>query len=111
MLVQIRTAPARTQSGLYLAPETRSDRQWNTQVARVVELGPLAFRNRETAERWPEGSWCSPGDFIRVPRWGGDRWEREVPGAEEKAKFVIFNDHEVIAKLTIDPLEMKEYLL
>ena len=24
---------------------------------------------------WPEGSWCEVGDYIRVPKWGGDRWE------------------------------------
>jgi len=62
---------------------------------------------------WPEGSWTAVGDFIRVPKWGGDRWEVQVPGddeLEEKALFMILNDHEVIAKVTGDPLAMRAYL-
>jgi hypothetical protein len=53
------------------------------------------------------------GDYIRVPKWGGDRWEVRVPGSDEHedaALFMVLNDHEVIAKLTGDPLAMKAYL-
>ena len=39
-------------------------------IGRVVEIGPLAFKNRETMESWPEGSWASVGDYVRVPKWG-----------------------------------------
>jgi hypothetical protein len=62
---------------------------------------------------WPEGSWCVVGDYIRVPKWGGDRWEVSVPGEDEledKALFMVLNDHEVIAKLTGNPLAMKAFL-
>jgi hypothetical protein len=62
---------------------------------------------------WPEGTWCQVGDYIRVPKWGGDRWEVQVPGEkenEEPSLFMILNDHEVIAKLTGDPLSMKAFL-
>jgi hypothetical protein len=64
-------------------------------------------------QSWPEGSWAQVGDFIRVPKWGGDRWEIKVPGEDDlddPALFAVFNDHEVIAKLTGDPLEMKAFL-
>jgi hypothetical protein len=47
-----------------------------------------------------------------MPNWGGDRWE--VPfGDKEKgetALFSIFNDNEVIAKVTGDPLNVKAFL-
>jgi hypothetical protein len=62
---------------------------------------------------WPEGSWCVVGDFIRVPKWGGDRWEVKVPGedqSEDPALFMIINDHEVIAKITGNPLDTKAFL-
>lgn len=111
VLVQVKTVASRTDSGLYVVEETRSEAQWNTQVAKIIALGPLAFCNRETGKPWTEGMWAQVGDYVRVPRWGGDRWEREVPGEMERARFVIVNDHEIIAKLTIDPLEMKEYIL
>jgi len=61
---------------------------------------------------WPEGSWCEVDEFIRVPKWGGDRREVPAPGEsnEERALFMVLNDHEVIAKLTGDPLAMRAFL-
>jgi hypothetical protein len=47
-----------------------------------------------------------------MPKWGGDRWE-VVYGDKalgQVALFSIFNDHEVIAKVTGDPLEVKAFL-
>jgi co-chaperonin GroES (HSP10) len=99
-----------TGAGIILVQETKETEKWNNMVAKVIEIGPLAFRKRDTMEPWPEGSWCVVGDYIRVPKWGGDRWEVEVEGEEEKALFMILNDHEVIAKVTCNPLEMKAFL-
>ena len=81
-------------------------------VAKVIDIGPLAFKKRDTMEPWPEGSWCDVGDFLRVPKWGGDRWEAKVPGQkdEDPALFMILNDHEVIAKVTGDPLAMRAFV-
>jgi hypothetical protein len=53
------------------------------------------------------------GDFIRVPKWGGDRWEVKVPDEdynEDPALFMILNDHEVIAKITANPLDTKAFI-
>ena len=76
-------------------------------------MGALAFCKRDSMEPWPEGAWCKIGDFIRVPKWGGDRWEVKVPGEdynEDPALFMIINDHEVIAKITGNPLETRAFL-
>lgn len=111
ILVQLRrTKRTVTGAGIILVEETRETEKWNNMVAKVIEIGPLAFKKRDTMEPWPEGSWCEIGDYIRVPKWGGDRWEVEVDGEEEKALFMILNDHEVIAKVTGNPLEMKAFL-
>ena len=96
-----------------LVEETKETEKWNTQVAKVIEIGPLAFCHRDTMKPWPEGSWCVVGDYIRVPKWGGDRWEVKVPGedqSEDPALFMIINDHEVIAKITGNPLDTKAFL-
>ena len=74
VLVQIRTPKQRSKGGIILGNETRETELWNTQVAKVIQVGPLAFRNRDTLAQWPEGDWCKPGDFVRVPKYGGDRW-------------------------------------
>lgn len=101
-----------TASGIVLVEETKETEKWNNQVAKVIAMGPLAFRKRDTLEPWPEGFWVEVGDFIRVPKWGGDRWEVPFGNPEdgETALFSVFNDHEVIAKVTGDPLKVRAFL-
>jgi len=111
ILVQLKTTKKTSSGGIFLVEETKSEEKWNTQVAKVIALGPLAFCNRETATPWPEGMWAKVGDFVRIPRWGGDRWTVPIEGQEEPAYFVIFNDHEAIGKITGDPLTMINYIL
>jgi co-chaperonin GroES (HSP10) len=114
ILVQLRrTKKAITASGIILVEETKETEKWQNMVAKVIEIGPLAYKHRDTMAAWPEGSWADVGDFIRVPKWGGDRWEVHVPGEdknEDSALFMVLNDHEVIAKLTGDPLAMRAFL-
>ena len=114
ILVQLRrTKKKATSAGIILVEETKETEKWQNMVAKVLMIGPLAFKHRDTMQPWPEGSWCEPGDFIRVPKWGGDRWEVKVPGEddfEDPALFMILNDHEVIAKVTGDPLAMRAFI-
>jgi len=114
ILVQLRrTKKKATSAGIILVEETKEAEKWNNMVAKVIEIGPLAFKHRDTMQSWPEGSWCAPGDYIRVPKWGGDRWEvktHDSDEGEDPALFMILNDHEVIAKVTGNPLEMKAFL-
>jgi co-chaperonin GroES (HSP10) len=114
ILVQLRRSKQKTTSaGIILVEETKETEKWQNMVAKVVEIGPLAFKHRDTMLPWPEGSWIEVGDYIRVPKWGGDRWEVPIEGAddhEDPALFMVLNDHEVIAKLTGDPLAMKAFI-
>lgn len=108
VLVQIRT-PKKKVGSILLVQDTKDTEKWNTQVAKVIAVGSLAYKNRNTQELWPEGQWCQPGDFVRVPKYGGDRWE--VPlNKDENAMFVIFNDLDVIGKVTGDPLSIKAFI-
>lgn len=113
ILVQLRRTKKKTTSaGIILVEETKETEKWNNMVAKVIEVGPLAFKKRDTMEPWPEGSWCVVGDYLRVPKWGGDRWEVPVEGEpdEDAALFMVLNDHEVIAKVTGNPLEMRAFI-
>ena len=113
ILVQLRRTKKTSDSGIILVSETKDTEKYQNMVGKVMMIGPLAFKNRDTMASWPEGSWCQVGDYIRVPKWGGDRWEVQVPGEgdlEEKALFMIVNDHEVIAKITSDPLKVIAFI-
>lgn len=109
VLVQIRNPKQTTASGIIIDPGSKDTEKWNTQVAKVIMLGPLAFKNRNTMESWPEGAWCQPGEYVRVAKYGGDRWE--VPyGTRETALFVIFNDLDIIGRVTGDPLAIRAFI-
>lgn len=111
VLVQLRRVKRTTSSGIILANESREHEKYNTQIAKVVAIGPLAFKKRDTMEPWPEGVWANVGDFVRVPKYGGDRFEVEIADSpEEPALFMLVNDHELIAKVTGDPMKFWEYL-
>lgn len=109
VLVQIRTPKTKVGS-IRLPQSTQDTEKWNTQIAKVISTGSLAYRNRNTQAEWPEGKWCQPGDYVRVPKYGGDRWEVKVEGKEEPALFVIFNDLDIIGKVTGDPLAVKAFI-
>jgi len=111
VLIQIRAPKKKSAGGIILHTETTDTEKWNTQVGKVVAAGPLAFKNRNTMELWPEGAWCAEGDFVRVAKYGGDRWE--VPlgnGSDDVALFVIFKDTDLIGKVTADPLAIRAFI-
>ncbi len=109
VLVQIRSPKTKTASGIIIDNGSRDTEKWNTQVAKVISVGALAFKNRNTMDSWPEGSWCKPGDYVRVAKYGGDRWEVPLPNGET-ALFVIFNDLDIIGQVTGDPLAIRAFI-
>jgi co-chaperonin GroES (HSP10) len=111
VVVQVMRTKASSSGGIILVAETRETEKWNQQTAKVISCGPLAFRNRETLLPWKEGVWVEAGDFVRVPRWNGDRIQVPVKDSDEPITFVVFNDHELIAKVTGDPLAVRTYIL
>ena len=114
VLVQLRAVKERvTSAGIFIPEETKETEKWNTMIGKVIAIGPLAFCNRETQQPWPEGAWATVGEFVRVPKWGGDRWEidfEDDKGAKGHALFTFFNDHELIGKVTGDPRDIKAFI-
>ncbi len=109
VLVQIRTPKKKSSGGIILSNDTQDTEKWNTQIAKVISLGPLSFKNRNTMESWPEGDWCTVGEFVRVAKYGGDRWEVIAPDGEV-ALFVIFNDLDILGQVLGDPLAIKAFI-
>ena len=114
VLVQLRAVKERVSSaGIVLPDEVKETEKWNTQVGKVLAVGPIAFKKRDSNEPWPEGAWAEVGDFVRVVKWGGDRWEvdyEDENGLKGKALFTFFNDHELIGKVTGDPRVIKAFI-
>ena len=94
VMIQLRTVPKKVGS-IVLIEETKSFNQGNTQVARVVKLGQIAFHDRTSGEEWKEGAWATVGDIVLAPRYGGFRFEVPVPGTDDEAIFAIINDYDI----------------
>lgn len=59
------------ESQLVMPPEVR-DREWGAQVwAKVIKLGPQAYKGKETFGAEP---WCKPGDHIMMRPYAGTRF-------------------------------------
>lgn len=124
VIVQIRSPKSRTAGGFILSEMDKETEYANTQVARVVAIGPAAFKNDRSGDEWPEGPWYAVGDFVRAPKYGGDRWatkfHRQVPERQvgrtllpaatevEDVIFAMFRETDIRLKVT-KPLEIKAF--
>lgn len=116
VLIQKRSPRAVTKGGIIVPDDTQDTEFWNTQVAKVIALGPAAFKNRDSLEVWPEGNWCEVGAYVRVPKYGGDKWMVDLSdevskytGADQ-ACFVLYNDLDLIGEITCNPMDVIAYL-
>jgi hypothetical protein len=107
ILMQIRTPRSKIGS-IIVTDISRDDEKWRVQTGLVRALGPSAFKRRDDLKPWPEGDWCKPGDFVRCPIYGGDRWVVPIPGgkADDNAIFLIVKDTDLIGRVTTDPMKI-----
>ena len=126
VVVQIRTPKTVTKGGIILSDDSKAVEQDNTQVAKVIAIGPQAFRDKFTGEEWAGGAWYAVGDFVRAPKYGGDRWNVKAQRKEgEKkvgkivipakttdceAQFAMFRDTDIRMKVRGDPRRIKSFL-
>jgi co-chaperonin GroES (HSP10) len=127
VLVQIRQPKWRTAGGIAIDAETRKTDRDNMQVAKVLALGALAFRSRDTGQLWPEGAWFGPGDFVMIPKYQGlyhgvsymrpdfeieeGTGKRREFETEDLAIFAMFKDLSILGRWTADPLTIKSFVL
>lgn len=106
-IVQVRSAKTTTEGGIIIPDDSRRSEAANTTVAKVVDLGPLCFKDPKTMKSWPEGPSFKIGDFLQIPRHGGSRFSIKRDG--EEIDFVIFDHLQQLAKIK-DPLTVTSYL-
>ena len=121
VIVQLRSPKLKTGGGLHLSDETIETEMWNTQIGKIREIGPLAFKNRDKMTDWPEGAWAKVGDFVRIPKFNQDKWFMDYPtkimglgGKEfdgvERVLFMLVNDLDLLAVKVGNPLDVKAYI-
>lgn len=125
VLVQLRSPKTKTAGGIALPQDSQQFDQDQIRVAKVVAMGPLAYKNRETFEVWQEGAWVVVGNFVRVPAHAGiDRYKIDISDSvyrdvvvkpEDKvlrvyAMFATYNDFDMKMLIKGDPRDMIDYV-
>lgn len=111
VIVQIRTPKNVSAGGIILPDEARETELWNTQVGKIVAIGDTCFVNQDTLEPWAEGKWFKVGDYVRVSKYGGDRWRMPIPGRRgEYALFCTIREVDAIGEVLGNPLDIVAYL-
>lgn len=100
LLIQLRTVQKKSSGGIIFVEETKDFNQGNTVVARVIKVGHIAYRDRNSGDTWKEGAWSEVGDVVLCPRYGGFRFSVPIPDTEDEAHFAVINDYDI--KLVIE---------
>lgn len=108
--VEAKTITMKNGQKLWIPDETADAQKARAQTAIVRAVGPAAYRDRKTLQLWPEGHWCVPGMFIRVPMYGGDRLEvlfERQDGSGDFVLFATFRDQDCLGVIVADPLTIR----
>ena len=80
----------KTKGGILIAQESLEKLRIATNCGYVLEMGPLAYHDREKV---PTGPWCKKGDWVIFARYAGSRLP--IEGGEVR----ILNDDEVLGTI------------
>ena len=80
----------KTKGGILIAQESLDKLRIATNCGYVLEMGPLAYHDRE---KFPTGPWCKTGDWVIFARYAGSRLP--IEGGEVR----ILNDDEILGTI------------
>lgn len=99
VLVQLRREKTTSKGGIILVDETKQTLRFNETVAKVIDVGPLAYKSPDDLTPWPEGPWCKAGDLVRTIKYGGDRFVVQPDDKGAPVVFITLQAREVISKI------------
>ena len=99
VLVQLRREKTTSKGGIILVDETKATLRFNETVAKVRQIGSLAYKSPDTLEPWPEGPWCQVGDLVRTIKYGGDRFVVSPEDDGAPVVFITIQAREIISKI------------
>lgn len=99
VLVQLRREKTTSKGGIILVDETKQTLRFNETVAKVVQIGPLAYKNLDDLQPWIEGPWCKVGDLVRTIKYGGDRFVVNPDDGGAPVVFITLQAREIISKI------------
>lgn len=126
LLIQYQRAADKV-GAVYLPQQGKEILKANIVVARVLALGPLAYRNKvpnldkngeilrnpdgsAVFEEWPEGAHVRPGQFVRALKMAPDRWGVADPlDKHNMVGFGICRESDVIGVVIGNPMSVNKF--
>ena len=99
VLVQLRRQKVKSKGVIIFVDETQQTLKFNETVAKVVQVGPLAYKSPDTLEPWIEGAWCKEGDLVRTIKYGGDRFVVDPSDDGGSVVFITLQAREIISRI------------
>ncbi len=83
----------KTQGGIIIPGMAAKEDVHQTQVGQVIDVGPLAYTNKELTGSEP---WCKVGDWVMYPRIAGSMvFKKRTGGDQEDQAFRRIKDDDV----------------
>jgi co-chaperonin GroES (HSP10) len=99
VLVQLRRQKVKSKGGIILVEETQQTLKFNETVAKIIQIGPLAYKSPDDLTPWPEGNWCNVGDLVRTIKYGGDRFVVDPGDEGGPVVFITLQAREIISRI------------
>jgi co-chaperonin GroES (HSP10) len=99
VLVQLRREKTTSKGGIILVDETKQTLRFNETVAKVRQIGPLAYKSPDNLDPWIEGPWCNVGDLVRTIKYGGDRFVVDAGDGGSPVVFITIQAREIISRI------------
>ena len=103
VLIQPHQVQMKTKGGLHLPSVSKDNEEYLTAHGRVVSMGELAFRDRDTGEKWKMSTTPVVGNRVTYGKYAGQKVS--VNGV----RFLLLNDDELTSILP-DDVEITSYV-
>ena len=103
VLIQPHQVQMKTKGGLHLPSVSKDNEEYLTAHGRVVSMGELAFRDRDTGEKWKMSTTPVVGKRVTYGKYAGQKVT--VNGV----RFLLLNDDELTSILP-DDVEITSYV-
>ena len=104
VLIQPHQVQMKTKGGLHLPSVSKDNEEYLTAHGRVVSMGELAFRDRDTGEKWTMSTTPVVGNRVTYGKYPGQKVT--VNGV----RFLLLNDDELTSILP-DDVEITSYVV
>ena len=103
VLIQPNDIKAETKGGILLPDKVKENEQILTAHGTVMAVGELAYRERETGERWKQEIVPQVGDKVTYGKYAGQKI------VVNNVRFLLLNDDEITAILP-EEVEVTAYI-